>query len=64
MKKVFVILAIAAGLFSCKKEDKSSSNDTPCGDHKNNQLYKESTGKCYYLDNGNRVYVENHECSC
>jgi hypothetical protein len=70
MKTFFLGFVVVALLTSCNKKenstkDSSSSNDTPCGDHQSNQLYKESSGNCYYIDaNGKKQYVEQHECNC
>ena len=66
MKKLSLLLAIClTSVFGCcKKEDKTSGTDKACGDHEGHQLYKDSSGDCYYMDNGNRVAVEAHECNC
>jgi hypothetical protein len=70
MKKLTGTLLLLSLLTSCqKKEDNNkntgSSADTPCGDHHSNQLYKDTSGNCYYLNaDGSKEYVEKHECNC
>jgi hypothetical protein len=36
-----------------------------CGTHSGHQLYKGSSGGCYYINsNGNKTYVDASECHC
>lgn len=59
-----IIICICTSFLSCKKDDKSSDNDKACGDHQGHQLHKDASGNCYYMDNGNKVTVDAHECNC
>lgn len=43
----------------------SSGTSSGCGTHNGHQLYKGSSGGCYYYNsNGNKTYVDASECHC
>lgn len=59
MKKITLIVALAALVFSCSKDGKS------CGSYNGNTLYKGEDGGCYYINgNGNKTYVDRNQCNC
>jgi hypothetical protein len=69
MKKISLLLGailiiLLVGLYvRCTKINK----DQPCGTYgSNEQLFKDSNNKCYYIDNssGNKVYIDKSLCSC
>lgn len=42
-----------------------SGSSGGCGTHNGHQLYKGSSGGCYYINsNGNKTYVDASECHC
>ena len=61
---VLVLLAVAFIFVKCAKVNK----DQPCGPYNNTnqQLYKDDSEKCYYIDNstGEKVYVDRSFCNC
>lgn len=69
MKKRYYLI-IAALIIGCLFFIKCAkiNKDQPCGPYNNTneQLYKDSNNKCYYIDNqtGAKVYVDASQCNC
>ena len=60
---LLVVLFFSLTVSGCDKNN--DFDDVACGDYNNNQLFKEPSERCYYINsNGNKVYVENSECNC
>lgn len=66
MKKLLIlpiILLFAFASFSgCEKDE---FDDLPCGDYNGEPLWKESEGRCYWINkDGHKVYVQPADCNC
>jgi len=68
MKKFYLFLILILVVLVCLNIRCAKINkDTPCGIDQQNQeqLFKSTDSRCYYLDNsGNKVYVDNSNCTC
>ena len=67
MKKLLIATTVILLAGACKKNDNGNNPgpDVQCGDHQSQPLYRESNGNCYLLNsNGEKEYVEKHECDC
>ena len=52
-------------LISVSGCDKKAFDDVPCGTYNDNQLWKESDGRCYFINqDGHKEYVEESDCNC
>ena len=68
MKKLFMLMLVAAAL-ACGKTDEPSDESTKpgasCGSHNGKSLNRGPEGGCYYINsNGNKTYVDRSECKC
>ena len=55
---LLICSAFFVGISSCLEDEE-------CGSYNGKQLYREESGRCYYIDeNCNNVYVADSDCNC
>jgi hypothetical protein len=63
-----ILTVITTLLVSCATTEEitsSQSSNQTCGTYNGHQLYKGSSGGCYYINsNNNKTYVDASHCNC